>query len=204
MAPVTPFLRTARLAGGVAGVLAVVWLGGFLWFTAAATTPFTDPATRTDAIVVLTGGSERIATGLALLAAGLADRLFISGVGARTRVIDLLPPASPAVDPSRITLGTAAVDTVGNAAESAAWARQNGIRTIRLVTAAYHMPRALVEFRAAMPDVVAIAHPVFPDSVRTDWWRAPRSASLLAIEYTKFLLSRLRIAVRPATAGTPP
>ena len=34
------------------------------------------------------------------------------------------------------------------------WARQEGVRSIRLVTGAYHMPRRLMEFHAAAPGIV--------------------------------------------------
>ena len=66
---------------------------------------------------------------------------------------------------------------------------------MRLVTASYHMPRSLMEFRRVMPDVRLIAHPVFPAHVRIDaWWRWPGTASLLAGEYIKYLVA----AVTPA------
>ena len=42
--------------------------------------PPTADQSRTDAIVVLTGGGERIPAALALLEAGKAERLFVSGV----------------------------------------------------------------------------------------------------------------------------
>ena len=44
----------------------------------------------TDAIVVLTGGAERVETGFRLLADGLAPRLFVSGVHPDSRLADLV------------------------------------------------------------------------------------------------------------------
>ena len=55
------------------------------------------------------------------------------------------------------------------------------------------MPRALSELRYAMPGVEIVAHPVFPEQVKADWWRYPGTASLLAREYTKYLLSTVRM-----------
>ena len=59
-----------------------------------------------------------------------------------------------------------------------------------MVTGAYHMPRSLLEFRRAMPGAVLIAHPVFPTHVKlSQWWRWPGTASLVATEYSKYLMS---------------
>jgi len=51
-----------------------------------------------------------------------------------------------------IDLGFTAADTVGNARETAEWARSLGYRSLILVTADYHMPRAMLELKAAMPE----------------------------------------------------
>ena len=150
---------------------------------------------RTDAIVVLTGGSERIATGLSLLADNNANALFITGVGDAVIADDLIPADQPGrglfID--RVTVGYDAQDTPGNAIETAAWVENTGALSIRLVTAAYHMPRSLREFQHTMPHIIIVAHPVFPEQVKRDWWRYPGTTSLLATEYTKFLFSTLRL-----------
>jgi uncharacterized SAM-binding protein YcdF (DUF218 family) len=179
------------LSGAAAAVAA--WLAGFLWFAVTLPRAVSDASTHTDAIVVLTGGSERIDTGVRLLQEGLADRLYISGVGGQPRQSDALTPTlnDPAVE-SRIAIGTAATNTLGNAAETAAWAQANHVHSIRLVTAGYHMRRSLLELRAAMPDITIIPHPVFPAHVKSDWWRWSGTASLIAREYTKFVATWLR------------
>lgn len=181
----TVLLVLALLLGGAWGL-------GFLWFSLTIPGAVDDTTTHTDAIVVLTGGSERVKTGLELLEDGHADRLFISGVGDQTRIKDLVSEDLRAKYGDRIAIGASANDTIGNADETARWAGANQVRSIRLVTAAYHMRRSLSEFRAAMPDVTLVSHPVFPASVRADWWRAPGTANLIAVEYTKYLLSSLR------------
>src|SRR5690606_7839685 len=100
-----------------------LWLGGFLWF-AERGVRYPPPAIGpTEALVVLTGGRERLATGLELLAAGAAPRLFVSGVHPDVTVADLLAlhGGEPGLS-SRIDLGYEAQSTLGNARETAAWA----------------------------------------------------------------------------------
>ena len=154
-----------------------------------------DNATATDAIVVLTGGSLRLNTGLTLLQEGLAERLFVSGVHRGVDVQQLLRIARQSPDAAEccISLGHEADDTAGNADETSAWMASHRYRSIRLVTAAYHMPRSLIEFRNTMPDIQIITHPVFPAQVKLDtWWRWPGTAGLIFGEYSKYLVARIR------------
>ena len=187
-----PFLAAALFAAAVA------WAAGFAWFVCALPDHVEDPARHTDAIVVLTGGTERISTGLDLLAQGLGRRLLVSGVHRDVDVAELLrlTPEAPAALSCCIDLGYEAGDTIGNAAEAAEWMRAQGFHSLRLVTASYHLPRSLLEFHRAMPDVEVIAHPVFPASVQPDaLWRKPASLWLMAQEYSKYLLARLHRAL---------
>ncbi len=186
--------RLARRLAGLTLALVLAWLGGLVWFAESVTRLAPQPGT-TDAIVVLTGGSERVAEGVALLTAGSARLLFVSGVpegvtgeavlsGAGAGAIAFLP---------KIVLGHAAQDTAGNAAETAAWARREGMTSIRLVTANYHMPRSLIEFRRAMPGIAILPHPVFPDRFKDrEWWLWPGTLALMVREYDKYLLAVLR------------
>ena len=66
------------------------------------------------------------------------------------------------------------------------------MHSIRLVTAAYHMRRSLLELHAAMPGVRIVPHAVFPVTVKSDWWRWPGTARLIAREYTKFVVAWAR------------
>jgi uncharacterized SAM-binding protein YcdF (DUF218 family) len=176
-------------------VLFVLWLGGLVAFAADIPRSVKDNSTHTDAIVVLTGGSERLDAGLSLLRQGLADKLFVSGVYHGIDVTELLRLARQKPDQVEccIVLGHAADNTLGNAAETAQWMKQEGYHSLRLVTGNYHMRRSLAEFHHAMPDAVIVAHPVFPDAVKRDrWWLWPGTAHLIISEYTKFLLGQLR------------
>ena len=77
-----------------------------------------------------------------------------------------------------------------NFATNFAFFRDGAGRHTRLVTANYHMPRSLQEFRAVMPNLTIVPHPVFPAHIRlNDWWRWPGTAILLAGEYNKLLLA---------------
>ncbi len=188
-------IKAGGLVVGGALALALLWCMGFLWFVAVVPARVDDADTRTDAIVVLTGGSERLTTGIDLLQQGAARRLFISGVHRGVEVGDILKLArsgrSDLAD--GIVLGYAADDTLGNASETARWVADEQVGSLRLVTGAYHMPRSLAEFRRVLPGVTIIPHPVFPDAVKSrEWWRWPGTATLLATEYSKYLAAEIR------------
>jgi uncharacterized SAM-binding protein YcdF (DUF218 family) len=191
-------LRTARRLTLLLIVLVVVWTGGLVWFANSIPTPEdgTFPATETDAVVVLTGGPLRLKAGLELLEAGKAKKLFVSGVSRGVDLAELLraaqKPPSPAVT-CCIVLGHEAADTAGNAAETRTWMEHESFRSLRLVTASYHMPRSLLEFRRAMPDVVIVPNPVFPEGfMRRTWWAWPGTLALITIEYQKYLAAAAR------------
>jgi hypothetical protein len=65
------------------------------------------------------------------------------------------------------------------------------------------MPRSLLEFSRAMPEMRIIANPVFPENVKQErWWAWPGTAMLILAEYTKYLLALARPLVhRDADAG---
>lgn len=187
-----------RLLAAFVGGALVLWSAGFAWFGFSMPRHVADPITRTDAIVVLTGGSQRLHEGLKLLEAGRARNLFVSGVASGVRLDDLMRVAGRKHGAPRccITLGHAAGDTMGNAAETAAWARRRGAASLRLVTANYHMRRSLVEFSRAMPEVNIIPHPVFPRAVTADgWWRSLAALDVVAAEYNKYLAAVTRAAL---------
>ncbi len=172
-----------------------LWVAGLLWFAANLPTAVADPSRRTDAIVVLTGGTGRLRQGFELLAQDRAQELFVSGVGRGVKVSELLDidQIAPPELACCVVLGYKAGDTHGNALETAAWMKKQGFTSLRLVTATYHMPRSLLEFRAAMPQIEILPHPVFSRNFRQEnWWQWPGSTILLAKEYNKYLLAWVR------------
>ncbi len=186
-----------------AALTALVWTLGLVWFAAGVPrqgpAPDDPAASRTtDAIVVLTGGSNRLATGLELLAAGRARMLFVSGVYDGVDVQELLKLSrrAPTEMECCIALGYSADSTIGNAYETADWMRDRGFRSLRVVTANYHMRRSLLELGMAMPDVELVPHPVVAPTVHlADWWLWPGTANLLVNEYNKLLMAYVRYAI---------
>ncbi len=177
----------------LAALLLFVGLGvGFIVFTVSLPNAPSEDPRSSDAIVVLTGGAARVAEGLRLLASERGERLLISGVHPDTELAALLAlaPEVPGSLASRITLDRDAANTAGNARETARWVQDNKIASLRVVTAAYHMPRSLLVLKRALPEVELIPNPVFPPSVDQDrWWTSSDSASLLLGEYLKYLFA---------------
>lgn len=187
-------------------LLALILIAGFFWYLTALPQEAADPERETDAIVVLTGGSGRVARGLELLEAGRAEKLFISGVYYAVDVNELLRVAErkPEDLTCCISLGYEAGDTRGNAAETAAWIRKQGYGSLRLVTSAYHMPRSLLQFRRLMPEVEILPHPVYPEGHDPGaGWGLPGSLVLLLQEYGKYLLTLAEAIVTNPKADLP-
>jgi len=183
-------IQLALLAG-------LLWAGGLLWYLQIIPTTPSSDATQTDAIVVLTGGKQRIDYGLKLLSEGKAKRMFISGVGKGVSLPELVASSPSSAlfmhllnDNSVIVLGHEASDTRGNARETAEWVQKERYTSLRLVTANYHIPRSLLEFNRAMPSVAVIADAAQPDDFqRYNWWKDERTRQLLISEYHKYMLS---------------
>jgi uncharacterized SAM-binding protein YcdF (DUF218 family) len=190
--------RVLGLLAALGGVGLIAAAIGFAWFVHIATSPAAPPP-QADGIVALTGGADRVETALRMLAEGRAGKLLLSGIGgnadlatlARRADIDPLPIAT------RVTLGRNATTTRGNADETAAWARENAIRSLIVVTAGYHMPRALAEIGRAAPDLTLYPVPVTPRGLRDE--AAAHRLRLLAEEYVKFIAASLDL-----TALLPP
>lgn len=177
-----------------AGFLAALWVAGLIRFAALVPNQVADTTTRTDGIVVLTGGSRRLGEGLELLSRGLAEKLFVSGVyqGVDVRKLLQIVKRNPQELETRISIGNA-TNTAGNAMETTAWMAARNYNSLRLVTAAYHMPRSLLEFRYAKSGMTLVPHPVFPENVKqARWWAWPGTASLMISEYNKTLLALSR------------
>ncbi len=156
----------------------IIWALGFVIF--AASLPQPAALAQTDAIVVPTGSGGRIQRGLEVLQLGAAEKLLVTGV-------------DPAVQPDEfeaeyevpvrimdccVTLGFSALDTRGNARETAQWMEEREYTSLRLVTADWHMRRAEAELADQLPDNITILR----DAVRSEV-----SLSTLFVEYHKFL-----------------
>ncbi len=185
------------------GLGGVLFAGGFLLF-ADAIQQGTGAPRAAQAIVALTGGEARIGQAVNLLAQGKAKRLLITGVHPSTSASQLqrLVPGGGDFFPCCVDLGRAALDTRGNAAETGAWVARHGFRSLIVVTSAYHMPRTLIEFAWAMPEVKLIAHPVIsPDFHIENWWSHQATRRLLFVEYVKYLNTLAQYAGARAAAA---
>lgn len=185
--------RAHRLALVALIAAAVAWVGGFAWFVRDAMLPHSPPPAA-DGIVALTGGADRVRAGLLLLKDHRADRLLVTGIGGHAAFRDLARQAGldPAPLAARVTLGRGATSTHGNAEEIAAWARVHALHSLIVVTAFYHMPRALAEIGRTLPDVTLYPAAVSPAGLRAEeGLNSFGTARLLAEEYTKFLGAEL-------------
>lgn len=166
-------------------LLALLMLGYALGFVAfAAWLPGPAGDERTQAIVVLTGGSGRLDRGFDLLRRGLSERMLISGVDRRVRARELAAVlrVEPRLIACCVDLGRESFDTRSNADEVTWWMRARGYRSMRLVTNDLHMPRARYEVRRRIgPDIEIVT-----DAVPTE---SPLDA--VFIEYNKYLLGRV-------------
>ncbi len=181
-------------------LILAIWVSGFLYFVQSVPQIPNSPKHRTQAIVVLTGGSLRLEAGLSLFSRGLSEKLFVSGVHRGVDVAELLRVSrqTPKTLDCCIILGYAADNTRGNARETADWMDKEGYLSMRLVTANYHMPRSLFELRQVLPHADIITHAVSPAHVKLHaWWISPGTAFLLVREYTKLLLAWARSVWQP-------
>lgn len=166
---------------GIAALFCL-WAIGFIVY--AVTLPRPAGLEKTDAIVVATGGQGRIDRGLVVLRAGAARQLLVTGVDRDVKPAEFAAEygVEPRLMECCITLGKAAEDTRGNAAETAEWMARNKFTSLRLVTADWHMRRTAVELTSALPPGVRVVE----DAVS----RAP-SLRTLFVEYHKLIASFL-------------
>lgn len=166
--------------------LLLVWLLGFAWF--ALVLPQPADMQKTDGVVVLTGGAGRIDRGLLVLEKGNARRMLISGVDLDVKPKELAAEyqRSTKLFACCIDLGFRAVDTRSNGLETARWVSRNKIKSLRLVTHDWHMRRARLELKLALPDDVTVVE----DAVTTK-----PTFSVLFTEYHKYWLRGLAALV---------
>ncbi len=180
-------------------LIVIIWLKGFFAFIDAIPSHQSTINSKVDAIIILTGGSERIGYAINLLRENEAEHLFISGVGSDATletIINHNDEITIALDDpllEKISLGYEAEDTKGNAKESARWIKENNYQSILLVTANYHLPRSLLEFKNTLPELKIVNAPIISSNVKlTNWWNYPSSAKLLVYEYNKFIAAYVR------------
>jgi uncharacterized SAM-binding protein YcdF (DUF218 family) len=185
--------RSLLAASAIAGL---AFVAGFGWFANQIShleTPADPP--RADAIIVLTGGQFRLDAALDLLRSGKGRRLLISGVNpvARDSELKAVMGADDRLFSCCIDIDRAAIDTIGNAAESAKWVNEHAYSSVILVTNNYHMPRSLLEMRRLLKTTELRPYPVVNSRLDDGSWLVkPDAVRVLFTEYTKFLTAVAR------------
>lgn len=182
-------------------VVVAIWAAGLLAFAERVqrSTPPPEPAPA-DGVVVLTGAGSnaRLAAAMSLLEDGKAKRMLVSGVSrqASREDIRVVSRAARRLYDCCVDLGFDAANTLGNARETQEWARAMRYDSLIVVTADYHIPRAMLELRGAMPDKRLVAYPVETPVIKASrWWRTSGAARLMVLEYCKYLAILGREAV---------
>ncbi len=182
-----------------------LFVAGFLHFADTVASLQPPLAPKADAIVVLTGGFQRIDQGVELLKTGAGRRLLISGVHPATTGSQIRrnTQSSAALFKCCVDIGHQAIDTTGNATEASQWILDRGYRSVLVVTNNYHMPRSLLELRRARPETEFIAYPVVNSDLKSgNWLRNPLFLKAILLEYAKYSIASLRdLAGSPSENG---
>ena len=160
----------------------LVYILGFLAFAVTLPRPMAGGAT--DAVIVLTGGPNRISRGLEVLDEGFAREMFVSGVDREVKSQEFAEEFDVSARQMEccVELGYLAVDTRSNAGEAAQWMSDNDFTSARVVTTDWHMARAFSEIAEAMPPGVRLVK----DAVRSQ-----PDLGTLFLEYNKLLASEV-------------
>ena len=188
-----------RLVGTAVFGCLILFLGGVALFAThigQMTTPENPP--EADAIIVLTGGQARLDAALELLKSGKGERLLISGVNPSTSsaTLQAATGGDKALFSCCVDIDHAALDTIGNAEESAKWVRTHDYNRVLLVTNNYHMPRSLLEVGRLLDREELAPYPVVNSKLDNGGWIVqPDVLRVLFTEYNKYLAAWARGAL---------
>lgn len=178
-------------------VLLFIWLVGLTAFADRVDryAPVTN-APSADAIVALTGASDvRIETAMRLLEAEKGGRMLVSGVNREATREDIrgVTGGYGELFDCCVDLDYEAETTLGNAQYTAEWVRARGYGSLVIVTSDYHMPRSLLELKAALPGVLLRPYAIETETVdAARWWVTGESARRITLEYSKYLVVLFR------------
>jgi uncharacterized SAM-binding protein YcdF (DUF218 family) len=178
------------IAFSAIGIVAL-FFGGFGVFSTYVSNLDRPAKPAADAIIVLTGGEARLDAAWHLLEEGRGRRLLISGVNPSTGRNQLRRAvgADAKLFNCCVDFDYEALDTIGNATESAEWLRKHDFDSAILVTNNYHMPRSMLEL-GRRTDAELTPYPVVNTPLGSWRWLTERQARrVLFFEYTKFLAS---------------
>ncbi len=153
---------------------------------------------KADGLVVFTGEARRINVGLSIFQNKKAANMLISGVN------DNISRKGLARKHSRynkiltccVDLDYKALDTIGNARETALWAKKKKLKSLIVVTSAYHMPRSLLLLKQQLDDEVELKPFPVKLSHFDEWWTSTKSTKIVVVEYFKYIASMLSIELK--------
>lgn len=166
---------------------------------------------KADAIVVLTGGKGRVEEGIRLFRARRAEFLIFVGVDPSVRKSDLYRPRPGDPPADKVILEKSSRNTLENSIFGRDVIVRSGVHSVLLITSRYHLKRASILFRNALPkDITIIPYPVDSVNLKESWWNHGGSFQLLFREFYKYCMFRmffllapgeLRDSVLPAVSG---
>ena len=176
-------------------VFLLVFGGGFIRFAEMVSSMVPPENPKADAIVVLTGGSQRLVQAVDLLQEGAAGRLLVSGVHPSTSSTQIrkMTRGSEALFTCCVDIGHKALDTIGNAYEAVGWIKSHDYKRVLIVTNNYHMPRSLYELRILDPNTEFIAYPVVNSDLKDrNWLSNTQALRMMFGEYLKLSYAVVR------------
>ena len=171
-----------------AAFLLLLYALGFVLFAFTLGKPAKASAAKTDAAVVLTGGSGRIQHAIDVLREGKVRRVLVAGADPAVTKADIGRRVSGGRGLLKccVDLGSESVDTRSNAEEASRWLSRHHYASVRLITSDWHMRRARYEFQK----VLGPRYRLVTDAVRSE----PSFLTLFG-EYNKYVLRRLAVWV---------
>ena len=153
---------------------------------------------KADAIVVLAGGKGRVEEGVRLYREHRANYLFLIGVDPSVRKSDFYRPRPGDPSPDGVILERASRNTLENAMLGREVILRRPVSSVLLITSRYHMKRAAILFRNALPKDLAIyPYPVDTRNLKEAWWNHGGSFYLLFSEFYKYCVFRAFFSVAP-------
>ncbi len=153
---------------------------------------------KADAIVVLAGGRGRVEEGVRLYRERKAAHLFLIGVDPSVRKSDFYRPLSGEPSPDGVILEKVSRNTLENAILGRDIIMRQDVRSILLITSRYHMKRATILLRNALPrDLAIYPYPVDTRNLKEDWWSHSGSFRLLFTEFYKYCMFRAFFLLAP-------
>lgn len=190
-----------KIVSVIAVIVGTIWLLG--WYLGPDDLAGCDPSpagtgkcAKADAVVTFSGGdtTARTEESIRLYQRGWADKLIFSGAAQdksgpsnAEAMRDIAVEAG--VAPTDIMLDEMSENTQQNAVNTKRLIDDNGIKSVVLVTSAYHQRRASIEFGRVADGVQIRNHPTSSDNQWAKfWWLSPTSWFLVISESIKILI----------------